>query len=445
MLALVTAAGLSFSTLPALAQHGSTPAKNPTPDSPAPETSSEDIQRQRLEAERQRADYLAEKARVEHINERVRQYKELMARIPFELAPNTVNMVMVYMNDQNLQKIAREIFDISDNSTTEKFEDSYWPMVLYLNRASDYYDGMPHYGKLDPESPEDNVALFPNVRKQGYKAVVSRISSEDSVISQRMTGPPLVAFRKRLQEQVRTLAAQGGEVPEAKAPARMPGENRVALFQGLQSEPQDTYPSRSNPESSKFVSTEPVVVDRQIALDPSPPAWALRQGINMLGPNYEGYNVQYTPDRFDLAPEMAPIAFMGGRDPQGNARIQPGFHFGLNQRFFGFLVANECAFVAFGAAEAPSMNGGSVNAGLDANLSVFNLSALVGAAGVNVVGGFEFGPAFTGKVRVPVTPRMQILGLYTYTTITKYQVEDATGGHTGVSNASYAGLGIVVR
>jgi hypothetical protein len=223
----------------------------------------------------------------------------------------------------------------------------------------------------------------------------------------------------------------------------MPGENRVALFRDLPAEPHDTYPPRRS--SSKLISTEPVLVDRAAPLEPAPPAWALRQGVNMLGPEYEGYNVQYTPDKFDLAPEFAPIAFMGGRDPHGNPRTQPGFHFGLNQRFFKFLVVNESAFVAFSAADAPSMNGGSVNAGLDVNIRQFNLAALAGLGGVNVVGDFEAGPLFTGKMRVVITPRMSLLGLYTYSNITRFRVENGSGGRTGVKDASYAGVGLVVR
>jgi hypothetical protein len=194
------------------------------------------------------------------------------------------------------------------------------------------------------------------------------------------------------------------------------------------------------------VSTEPVAVDREIALEPAPPAWALRQGVNMLGPEYEGYNVQYTPDKFDLAPEFAPIAFLGGRDAGGNPRTQPGFHFGLNQRFFKFLVVNESAFVAFSAGDAPSMNGGSVNAGLDVNVGrLINLAAMAGLGGVNVVGDFEAGPMFTGKMRFALTPRMSILGMYMYSNISRFQVENGSGGRTGVQDASYAGVGLVVR
>ena len=425
------------------AQHGSPARDSEMETTPVPERSPEEIQRQRLEAERQRVEYEQEVQRIEHINERVRLYKELMARIPFQLAPNTSNMVLVYMNGHDLRQTARQIYDISDGASDAGFQSTYWPMVQYLNRAKDYDTGHPSYPKLDPEKPEINVALFPNVRKQGYRAVVAQIANEDSSMALQMTAPVVLAYRKRLEEQVQRMAAAGGEVAEIEGPARMPADNRVALFQGLQQEPRDTYPPRRT--SSKLVSTEPVAVDRAVPLDPAPPAWALRQGVNMLGPEYEGYNVKYSPDKFDLAPEFAPIAFMGGRDPQGNARTQPGFHFGLNQRFFGFLVTNESAFVAFSAADAPSMNGGSLNAGLDVNIRIVNVAALAGLAGVNVVGGFEAGPAFTGKLRVAVIPRLYVFGLYTYSNITRYQVEDASGGRTGVSNASYCGLGVVVR
>ena len=430
--------------IPAFAQHGAPDPKAAEPAAPGPELSPEEIQRQRLEAERQRAEYERERQLVERINERVRQYKELMARIPFELAPNTSNMVVVYMNGHDLRQTARQIYDVSDDATDQGFQGSYWPMVQYLNRAKDYDTGMPSYGKFDPQSPELNVALFPNVRKQGYKAVVAQIANQDSSLALQMTAPVVLAYRKRLEEQVQTLSALGGEVADVEGPASMPADNRVALFRDLPAEPHDTYPPRRT--GSKLVSTEPVAVDRAAPLDPAPPAWALRQGVNMLGPEYEGYNVQYTPDKFDLAPEFAPIAFMGGRDPEGNARTQPGFHFGLNQRFFKFLVVNEAAFVALSAGDAPSMNGGSVNAGLDVNIGrLVNLAALAGLGGVNVVGDFEAGPMFTGKMRVAITPRMSVLGLYMYSSITHYQVEDSSGGRTGVSNASYAGVGLVVR
>jgi hypothetical protein len=178
----------------------------------------------------------------------------------------------------------------------------------------------------------------------------------------------------------------------------------------------------------------------------------LRQGVNMLGPNYQGYNVQYTPDKFDLAPEFAPIAFLGGRDPGAKPRTQPGMHFGLNQRFFNFLLVNESAFVAFSSGGAPSMNGGSVNGGISlAFLHPFDLVLLGGLTAVNVDSGFHGGPNFTGKLRVEVLSHVWLFGLGTVTPIDHLRVEykDSSGkiigGRTGVINATYFGLGVLLR
>jgi hypothetical protein len=354
-------------------------------------------------------------------------------------------MVQVYMNGHDLRNVARQIYDVSDGATDAGFQSSYWPMVLWLNGARAYHTGLPQYGKLEPQAAETNVALFPNVRKQGYKAVVAPILNADSALAQQMVMPVVEAYKKRLDEDVLRLAQRSGDVFVPAPPPSLPGENHVALFQGLQTEPLEQYPPRRLTTPSQFVSTDPVAVDRPVPLDPAPPAWALRQGVNMLGPNYEGYNMQYQPNKFDLAPEFAPIAMMGGRDALGNARVQPGFHFGLNQRFFKYLRVNEAAFVAFEAGDAPPMNGGSLNAGLGATFGPVDLSGMAGVMGVNVVGDVEFGPALTGKVRVPVTDHLQAIGVYKYTDITRYRVEDETGGHTGVSNANYFGLGVIVR
>jgi hypothetical protein len=411
----------------------------------AQEPASEAIQRQRDEAERQKAEYLEEKARVDHINARVQEYKDAMARIPFEPVPNTSNLIQVFMNGHDLQQVARQIYALADDGSESGFSGSYWPIVVYLNRAKDYHTGMPSYGKLDPQSPENNVALFPNIRKQGYKAVVAQVAAEDSVLSQQLTAPVVLAYQKRLAEEVTQLASRGGEVRLPAAPASMPGVNNQPLFKGLPTEPRSEYPARRVTTASALVSTDPVPVDRSVPLDPAPPAWSLRQGVNMLGPDYQGYNLGPSSNKFELAPEFAPIAFLGGRDPLGNPHTQPGMHFGLNQRFFGFLLTNESAFVAFAAGDAPSMNGGSLNIGLDIDLGVFNLAALAGMAGLNVIGDFETGPAFTGRVRVPLGTNVYVLGLGTYTNISHFRVEDASGGRTGVENASYFGLGVVLR
>jgi hypothetical protein len=418
---------------------------------PTPPPTSEDIQRKREEEERERLKYEAEKARVDRINERVRQYKELMARIPFEPVPNTSNMVQVFMNGQDIHDIANKIYSVSDDASDAGFRSSYWPMVLFLNRAKDYDTGLPQYGRLDPQTPENNVALFPNVRKVGFKAVVAQIENADSSMALQMTAPVVLAYRKRLTEQVANLTSRAGDVPEATGPASMPGDLTVALFQGMQAEPKDTYPPRRLQQPAALTSTDPVSVDRPAPLEPMPPAWSLRQGVNMLGPTYEGYNLQYKPDHFDMAPEFAPMAFMGGRDPQGNPRTQPGMHFGLNQRFFKFLLVNESAFVAFSAGDAPGVNGISANAGLDFNLSMFNLAGLVGVTGLNVIGDFEAGPNLTAKIKVPVGQHVQILGMGLFTNIKHLRIEttdaegNVSGGQTGVVNASYMGVGVLLR
>jgi hypothetical protein len=413
---------------------------------------SESIQKQREAMEREKLDYMDEKGRVEHINERVRRYKQLMASVPFELAPNTVDMVQVFVNGHDIHKIAWDLYSISDESSEQGFAQSYWPTVLYLNRAKDYDTGMPSYGKFDPSTPELNVALFPNVRKQGYRAVIAEISNQDSSAALAATAPVVLAYRKRLQEQVASMVGRGGEVQEITGPANVPAENHLPLFLGLQQDPAEQYPARRAEAGAALISTDPVVVDRPAPLDPSPPAWSLRQGVNMLGPNYQGYNVQYTPDKFDLAPEFAPIAFMGGRDPSGTPRTQPGLHFGLNQRFFNFLLVNESAFVAFSSGGAPSMNGGSLNGGVDFTLfKLFDVVAAAGASAVNVDSSFEFGPSFTGKLRTQVSSHVWVFGLGMYTPIDHLRIEykDSSGkiigGKTGVINASYFGLGVLLR
>ena len=117
-----------------------------------------------------------------------------------------------------------------------------------------------------------------------------------------------------------------------------------------------------------------------------------------------------------------------------------------NQRFFDFLRVNESAFVAFSAGDAPGVNGGSVNAGLGMLVGgMVDISALVGYAGMSVVGDAEFGPMLTGKARMTIANHLQLFGMYAYTNITHFRVEDETGGHTGVSNANYFGIGVVVR
>lgn len=414
----------------------------------------EQIQRQREEAERKHIEYLDQKRRVDHINERVAEYKRLMTSTPFELAPGTVNMVQVYVSGHNIREVAHDLYFVSDGATEEGFASYYWPMVLYLNRASDYDGGLPRYGPLDPHTPEYNVAFFPNIRKQEYVAVVASISSSDSALAQQWAAGPVVAYRKRLEDEVARLYALGGEVRLPEGPARFPGEARLALFRHLPTEPQAHFPPRRPSAIGDIViaaSTDPVPVDRVIPLDPAPPAWLLRQGVNMLGPSYEGYNMKYAPERLDLQPEAGPIAFIGGRDHLGNPRTQPGAYFALNQRVFGFLLLNQSAFVVWSAGNAPGVNGGSLSAGLDFDIGILNLAGMAGFTGLRVNGSTETGPSFAGKIRIPITPNVLLGGVFRWTEIERFRVEerDTSGnllvGRTGVSRASYFGLGLTLR
>lgn len=413
----------------------------------------EQIQRRREEAERKQLDYLAQKDRVEAINARVREYKRLMASTPFELAPGTVNMVQVYVNGHNIREIAHALYFVANEATEEGFASSYWPMVLYLNRAADYDGGIPKYGPLDPHAPENNIAVFPNIRKQEYVAVVATVSSADSALAQQLATGPLVSYRKRLEDEVARLYALGGEVQLPRGPERFSGEPRLTLFRPLPTEPLAEFPPRRSSSTGDIVlaSTDPVPVDRVVPLDPTPPAWLLRQGVNMLGSSYEGYNVKYTPERLDLQPEAGPIVFLGGRDHRGNPRTQPGAYFALNQRVFGFLLLNQSAFVVWSAADAPSVNGGSVSAGLDFDVGALNFAGMAGLTGLRVNGSTETGPSFAGKMRVAVTPNVYLGALVRWSEIERFRVEerDPSGkllvGRTGVTRASYFGLGLTLR
>jgi hypothetical protein len=450
---LVAAAAMLVLPASVVAQHG-TPEPPAAPPTPVP--SSEEIQRQREEAERQRLEYLGEKARVDAINERVRRYNQLMKEIPFEPVPGTQNMVQVYVDGHDIRDVAQKIYSVADEATPAGFSSKYWPMVLYLNRGKDYDGGLPLYGKLDPQYPENNVAVFPNVRKQGYKAVVSQIANEDSSLGLQLTAPAVLAYRKRLQDEVVRLASIGGAPPVPQLPASLPGENRQQLMRGLQAEPKDAYPARSKPVApaggtAVVAAADPVPVDRDAPLDPAPPAVALREGVNMLGSGYEGYNMEYKPSKLDLQPEIGAIAMLGGRSAEGNPATQPGAYLAFNQRLFDFLLLNESAFVAFAAGGAPSMNGGSLSAGLDVDVSMFNLAGMVGITGLRVVGETEVGPSYAARLRFPITDQVWFSGLYRWSNIEHFQVEerDAQGnltvGRSGVTNASYIGLGVTLR
>ncbi len=405
-----------------------------------------EIQQQREAAERKRIEYLDEKARVDHINERVRLYKELMASVPFEPVPNTANMVQVFMNGHDLRDIASRIYSIADGSSPAGFAATYWPMVIYLNRGKDYDGGLPRYGKLDPQVPDESVALFPNIRKQGFTATIAPIENADSAMALDMTTAVVLAYRKRLAEEVVQLAARGGDVWIATGPDSLPAVNDMRLFRGEPDSTRDQYPPRKSSDPSQYVSLDPVPVDRLAPLDPAPPAAALRQGVNMLGPNYQGYNLQYAPSKLDLQPEVGVIAFLGARTPAGDPVTEGGVYFAFNQRFFKFLLVNESAFVAFSSSRAPVVNGGSISGGLDIDFGFVNLAGMIGFTGLRVVGETEVGPSYAGRLRLPLSDHVMGTALVRVSNLSHFRVVDANGvGRSGVTKASYIGLGLTFR
>ena len=414
--------------------------------------SSEEIQRQREETERRQREYLAEKSRVDRINAKVAEYKRLMETIPFELVPGTTNLVQVYVNGHDVRDVARRIYNVSDGATDAGFASQYWPMFLALNHAKQYDGGLPLYGRLDPESPDKNLAVFQNVRKQEYSAVVAEVTSQDSALALGITQEAVLAYRKRLVDDVQKMAARGGVVNEIQpGPPSLPAEANFALFAGMPSEPQAQYPPRRLPPSTLgYSSKDSVLADRPAPLDPMPEAWVLRQGVNMLGPQYEGYNLDYTPERLSMQPEVGPIAFMGGRDAEGNPCTQPGLFFALNQRLFNFLLLNESAYVAFSAGGAPGVSGGSLSAGLDFDLRYVNIAGMVGLTGMRVVGATEHGPSFAVRALFPVTNALLVGAQYRWSNLEHFRTEtpDDSGtiiGRSGVTNASYFGVGITLR
>ena len=428
-------------------------AAGPMPSNPqAQAPSSEEIQRQREQAEQQRREYLEQKARVDRINARVAEYKRLMETVPFELVPGSTNLVQVYVNGHDVRDVARRIYEVADGASDAGFANSYWPMFLALNHAKQYDGGVPLYGRLDPESPDKNIAVFPNVRKQEFSAVVATITSQDSAMALGVTQEAVFAYRKRLADDVQRIFTLGGPVREVEpGPARLPAEVRYAIFEGLPNQTRSLYPPRRRAQTATVtMSTDSVLADRPAPLEPMPPAWVLRQGINMLGPQYEGYNLHYTPEHLAMQPEVGPLVFLGGRDPLGNARTQPGVYFGLNQRLFGFLLISQSAFVVFRAGDAPGVNGGNLNAGLDIDFGIVNLAGMVGLTGLRVVGETETGPSFAGRIRIPVSPTVLVGAHYRWSNLSRFRTESPDAGgtlipRTGVHKASYFGFGITLR
>jgi hypothetical protein len=218
------------------------------------------------------------------------------------------------------------------------------------------------------------------------------------------------------------------------------------MFPGTPTEPQSEYPSRKSSNPRLYTTEGNVPVELAVVLDPAPPASALRHGINMLGPEYQGYDLEYQPGKVLLQPEVGAIAFLGGRNAAGEAVTQPGTYLAFNQRLFGFLLTNESAFVAFSASQAPVVNGGSLSAGLDIDFKFINLAGMLGITGLRVVGETEVGPSYAARMRFPIGPHVYATGLYRFSDIEHFRVVDANNiGRSGVTKASYFGLGITFR
>lgn len=408
----------------------------------------EEIQRNREEMERKKLEYREEKARVDDLNRRVDEYKRLRETIPFTNVQGTSNLIQVYVNRHDVRQIARQLYDLTTNATPEGFERNYWRTFLFLNRADKYMGGMPQYGTFDPQHPEDNVAVFPNIRKRGLEAVVAEIATADTAWAMQLTAPVVEAYKKRLQERVMKTALEVGEPPPVVGPERMSGENVVPLFAKAATEPSSTYPARRITDETRLAAVQnterpPVNVNQPISLEPAPPAWALQHEVTMLGPDYKGYNVEYQPGNFQLLPEGGAMAFFGGRDRFGNPRTQPGLYFGFNQRLWKLLLLNQTAFAAFSAGDAPAVNGGVLNAGVDLAVGPLSLAALVGYAAYNTVGKTDTGISFTGELRYLLAPRVYLGAIFTRSDVEIYQVPEEK--LTGITKPGFAGFSLTVR
>jgi len=348
---------------------------------------SDEIQLRREKMELEKARFLAEQAKVNDINARVKHYRELRASIPFLSIPGTTNIIRVYINNHDLKKTARQLFDLTDGANDETFEKGYWSTVKWLNQAEEYRYGAPEYGALDAEDPDENLAIFPNIRKSGLKAVVAKLTSEDSTLARQFTTHAVRAYRRRLREEVERLVLEVGEPPDVTGPNSLSGETRFALFTKVISETRETLPPRELDETSIFINTErpDVVVNSEAVLERTPVAFSLREGVNMLAENYAGYDVDYQPGRVVFSPEGGPMAFFGGRTTSGKARTQLGLYFSFSQTLDNLFVLNQTAFAAFASDEAPPVNGGLVNGGLHFDLGYFSVTGLVGLAAFNVL------------------------------------------------------------
>jgi hypothetical protein len=409
----------------------------------------EEIQKNREQMEKKKQEYYGERAKVEEFNTKVERYKQLRESIPFSAVVGTSNLVQVYISRQNTRDICQQLYGLADTGKPGGF-DHYWRTFLALNQGNKYDGGVPLYGPLDPTHPEENVAVFPNIRKHGLEAAVAVPTREDTAFAYQLTAPVVAAYERRLREGVNQKAAALAAPADPSGPATMNAEPQVELFRGQQAEPAATYPPRRITDETQLaaanrVERKPVPVDQAIALDPAPPAWALRQEVNMLGPNYQGYNVEYQPGNFELLPEGGAMAFFGGRDAQGEAATQPGVFFSFNQKIYHLLLFSETAFAAFSAADAPAVNGGNIGGGLDFDIGMFNIAGTVGISAFNVAGETTSGVSFTGKLRFRATPRLYVGAIAIFSNAEHFQSNEGGIARTGVTDPGFVGVSASIR
>lgn len=411
--------------------------------------SPEEIQKNREQMEKKKQDYYGERAKVQEFNAKVERYKQLRETIPFSAVVGTSNLVQAYINRQNVRDICQQLYSLADTGKPGGF-DKYWRSFLALNQGNKYDGGVPIYGSLDPTHPEENVAVFPNIRKHELEAVVAVPAREDTALAYQLTAPVVAAYERRLREGVNQKVAALEAPADAAGPAKVDVEPKVALFRGQQTEPLTTYPPRKITDETQLaaagrIERKPVPVDLAVVLDPAPPAWALRQEVNMLGPNYQGYNVEYKPGNFELLPEGGAMAFFGGRDAQGQPATQPGVFFSFNQKVYHLLLFSESAFAAFSAADAPAVNGGNIGGGLDFDIGMFNIAGTVGVSAFNVAGETTSGVSFTGKLRFLLNPRLYVGGIATFSNAEHFQSTEGGINRTGVTNPGFVGVTASIR
>jgi hypothetical protein len=412
----------------------------------AQEVSAEEIQKRREEMERKKQEFLQEKAKAEDFNKRVSRYVALRDSIPFLTVPGTTNLVRVYVNQHDVKKIAHDLYFLTDGATEKGFERDYWRPFLIINQADRYADKMVEYGPLDAEAPDDNIAVFINIRKQGMSAVIPQLTANDSALAKQLTDPAVRAHKRRLRELVEQLALEAGPPPPAIPPPPPTGDTRYALFREMQDETETIWPPRRITDQSSMMyafaeERSDVDITQPVSLEPAPPSVMLSRGINMLGPDYQGYDTRYEPKTFQLHPEAGAMGFYGGRDPLGNPQTQPGLYFSFNQKLWNILLFNETAFAAFSSGNAPAVNGGILNVGFDYDFDYFTLAGMVGIAGYNAIGQSTSGLSYSGRLQVPLSRTVYLGGIWMHSEASMRRGDSLLG----LSNPGFIGLNLTIR